>query len=200
MELPLPNTTSVESWPHDAIALRWTAAFKEKAQKLAAYQRQGIVPENDAYVIAIHGGQLGALPLDHGISRYPLVLEAVFPLGPLAVSVDRSTGKVGNAFNTSRFAIENANNAPVPTTAFVNPTYAGISAVLGFSRNRSAKASLPVFVAHNPLAHVPVPFGMLVTLKGGTPSVSATTGWRWNFASGKAPIETVDACCEKFPV
>jgi hypothetical protein len=119
------------------------------------------VGQSDAYVIAIHGGQLGAIPLDHGVSRYPLALETVFPLGPLAVSINRHTGDVGRAFNTSRFAIKNANNSLVPTTPFIDPTYAGVSAVLAFSRDRSATASLPVFVVHNPLAHVRVPFGIL---------------------------------------
>ena len=161
MEPPQPNTSRVGTVPHDAIALRWTAAFKEKANKLSTYLEKGIVNANDAYVIAIHGGQLGAMPLDHGVSRYPLALETVFPLGPLAVSVNRKTGEVGDAYNTTRFAIKNANNALVPTTPFIDPTYAGVSAVVAFSRDRSADASLPVYVVHNPFARARIPFGVL---------------------------------------
>ena len=161
MEPPQTNETRVGTVPHNEIVLRWTAAFKAKADKLAAYLRQGIVGQTDAYVIAIHGGQLGAIPLDHGVSRYPLALETVFPLGPLAVSINRYTGAVGDAYNTNRFEITNANGAPVATTPFVDPTYVGVSAVLAFSRDRSAEASLPVYVVHNPLARVRVLFGVL---------------------------------------
>ncbi len=93
MEPMPPNTSRVTKVPHDEIALRWTAAFKEKWDKLNIYQQKGIVREENAYVIAIHGGQLGSTPIDHGISRYPLALEIVFPIGPLAIPVDQETGK-----------------------------------------------------------------------------------------------------------
>jgi hypothetical protein len=47
--------------PHEAILLRWTAAIKEKAEKLLGkpgtrgYLDKGIVGPNDAYVIAVNG-------------------------------------------------------------------------------------------------------------------------------------------------
>lgn len=164
MDLPAPNTGKVGRVPHDEIALRWTAAFKEKWDKLKDYQRNQIVAEGDSYVIAIHGGQLGALvtlSLDHGISQYPLALEAVFPIGPLAIPVNRKTGGIGKPVTSARFSIRNANGSPVPTTPFVDPNYAGVSAVLAYSRDRSSNPSLPAYVVHNPFARVPVPFGVL---------------------------------------
>jgi hypothetical protein len=146
--------------PHDEIALRWTAAFKEKSDKLNDYQRKGIVGEAEAYVIAIHGGQLGVLPIDHGISRYPLARNG-FP--------DRSPGDSGwsqnrknwQVRNIGRFSIRNANGSPVPTTPFVDAKYAGVSAVLAYSCDRSPNPSLPAYVVHNPFARVLVPFGVL---------------------------------------
>jgi hypothetical protein len=161
MKPPPPNKSWVGTVRHNAIALRWTSAFKEKARKLEKYRRAGIVNETDAYVIAIHGGQLGLLPLDHGVSRFPLALETVFPLGPLAIPVNRYTGEAGKAFNTTRFAIMNANGAPVPTTPFIDPTYVGVSALLAFSRDQSPSASLPAYVVHNPLGGVRISFGVL---------------------------------------
>lgn len=161
MEPPAPNTTRVGTVPHDEIALRWTAAFKEKSDKLNDYRRKGIVGEGEAYVIAIYGGQLGALPIDHGISRYPLALETVFPIGPLAIPVDRKTGKIGKAVTSERFSIRNANGSPVPTTPFIDVKYAGVSAILAYSRDRSPSPSLPAYIVHNPFACVPVPFGVL---------------------------------------
>jgi hypothetical protein len=58
-----------------------TAAFKEKWQKLQDYERKRIIRPGDAYVIAISGVQLGSIPMDHGISRLPLVVKTVLPVG-----------------------------------------------------------------------------------------------------------------------
>jgi hypothetical protein len=161
MEPAAPNSGRVGRVPFDEIGLRWTAAFKEKWEKLTAYRRKKIVEEGDAYVIAIHGAQLGAMPLDHGISQYPLALETVFPIGPLAIPVDRETGKFGKSVTSERFSIRNANGSRVPTTPFVNENYAGVSAVLAYSGDRYSNSSLPAYVVHNPFARVPVPFGVL---------------------------------------
>jgi type I restriction enzyme S subunit len=161
MGLPEPNTWRAGTVPHVEIALRWTAAFKEKWDKLNDYRRKGIVSEEDAYVIAIHGGQLGAMPLDHGISQYPLAVEIVFPIGPLAIPVDSKTGKIGKSVISERFSIRNANGASVPTTPFIDQNYAGVSAVLGYSKGRCSNPSLSAYVVHNPFANVAVPFGIL---------------------------------------
>ncbi|HME86040.1 MAG TPA: hypothetical protein VKG91_16225 [Roseiarcus sp.] len=186
MELPAPNTVRVGRVPHDEIALRWTAAFKEKWDKLSDYRRKQIVAEGDAYVIAIHGGQLGALPLDHGISRYPLALETVFPIGPLAIPVDRETGKIGKSVTSERFSIQNANGSPVPTTPFVNTNYAGVSAVLAYSGDRSSNSSLPAYVVHNPsLASLCPSVFSDVMPKSGMPSRSGQQAWKWTFGSAR---------------
>jgi hypothetical protein len=157
MTAPRPGETMVGSVPHDQILLRWTAAFKEKSTKLDEYIRKGIVSKNDAYVIAINGCQLGTIPLDHGISRFPLALETVFPVGPLAMQIDQDTGRIQNSVVTERFGVLNANGSPVPTTPFVDPAYGGVSTLMACSMDRSAHPNLPAYVVHNPLARVPVP-------------------------------------------
>jgi hypothetical protein len=149
--------------PHDEVLLRWTAAFKEKWQKLQEYQRKGIVGADDAYVIAISGVQLSSIPMDHGISRLPLAVETVFPVGALAVILNMETRRIEGSRISERFMIRNANNAAVPTTPFVDPTYAGVSAVFGCSLDRCADAALPAYVAHNPLARMRIPPGVLGT-------------------------------------
>ncbi|TRL37172.1 hypothetical protein FM996_03050 [Methylosinus sporium] len=161
MQMPPPNTYRVSTVPHDEIALRWTAAFKEKFEKLKAYRSKGIVGNDDAYVIAIHGGQLGLIPLDCGVSRLPLALETVFPVGPLAIPFDRVTQKLGQAEVSLRFDIAKANGSTVPTTSFVDQTHAGVSAVIGFSRDHAIAPELSLHVVHNPFARVRVPFGVL---------------------------------------
>jgi hypothetical protein len=157
MTLGEPNATRVGTVPHDQILLRWTAAFKEKWEKLGKYLKDGIVGENDAYVIAINGCHLGALPLHHGISRYPYALEAVYPVGPLAYRINPETNRIGNPFVSERFSIRNANGSPVQTTPFVDPAYSGVSAIIACTMDRSTEATLPVDVIHNHFAHVGVP-------------------------------------------
>ncbi|MGY3396466.1 hypothetical protein ACVWW6_009057 [Bradyrhizobium sp. USDA 3311] len=156
MRDPKPGEFQTGTVPHDQILLRWTAAFKEKAEKLARYRKDGIVKDGEAYVIAIGGAQLGMMPLDHGISRLPYVVEAVLPVGPLAFAVDHDTGKIGDGHVSERFAIRNANGSPVATTPFVDPAYAHVSAAIGFSRDRASGPNLPMYAVHNPLAHAKV--------------------------------------------
>ena len=53
----------VTNFPHENILLRWTAAIKEKSEKLIGdadgstngYLQSGLVEPNDAYVIAVNG-------------------------------------------------------------------------------------------------------------------------------------------------
>jgi hypothetical protein len=157
MESPKPNETKVGDFPHNEILLRWTAAFKEKWEKLGKYREAGIVGEKDAYVIAINGCQLGALPMHYGISRYPFAVEAVYCVGPVAININKDTGQLGKAFVTIRSSIKNANGATVPTSPFVDPAYSGISALLALTMDRSEQAILPVDVIHNHFARVPIP-------------------------------------------
>jgi hypothetical protein len=74
---PERGKTKVRTMPHEEILLRWTAAFKEKCQKLQAYRDKGIVGVNDAYVIAINGCQLNGgvasgKRLEFGVARSPV--------------------------------------------------------------------------------------------------------------------------------
>lgn len=157
MAAPVPGQCNVGTFPHREILLRWTAAFKEKCDKLAKYRARGIVCENDAYVIAINGCQLGALPLNHGISQFPFAVEAVYCVGPVAMPVDRDTGRIGTPFITQQDNIANANGAPVPTSPFVDTTYSGVSAIIACSMDRSQESILPLDVVHNHFARVRLP-------------------------------------------
>jgi type I restriction enzyme S subunit len=194
MEPPVPNGGKVGTVPHKEIVLRWTAAFKEKWNKLNRYRRKGIVCEDDAYVIAIHGGQLGVMPLDHGISSLPLAVETVFPVGPLRVPIDPKTGRPGKWETSPRFSVKNANGSPVPTTPFVDPTYESVSAILAYSKDRSSNPSLPAYVVHNPYARVTFPLAFSgETAKSGTPIQLGHRAWRWTFESMRLPLGSVPA-------
>jgi hypothetical protein len=79
---PEHGKAQVGKVPFEAMLLRWTAAFKEKSEKLLdparGYRAKGIVAADDAYVIAIDPTRLTILPLDEGNSRLPFALETVF--------------------------------------------------------------------------------------------------------------------------
>jgi hypothetical protein len=157
MEHPKPGEFKVGDVPHTEVLLRWTAALKAKWEKLQSYRRKKIVRDKDAYVIAINGCQLGAFALQHGVSRYPYAVEAVYALGPVAVPIDKETGKFGQPFVSLRPAIQTAKGAPVPTSLFIKRSFDSISAIIACSMDRSKEPSLPVDVVHNHFASVPVP-------------------------------------------
>ena len=152
---PVPNTEML---------LRWTSAFKAKAEKCKEYRRNGIVKPTDAFVIAIDGSQLSRFPDTHGISQVPFVVECVFAVGPLAIPVDPETRKLGRAFQSGEASVENRNTAAVPKERFFRGESSGVSAVLGChaaSGRHSPNGMLPVQVAYNPLALRPIAPGQL---------------------------------------
>lgn len=155
---PGPSCGSV---PNREMLLRWTSAFKAKAEKCSDYRAKGIVRPSDAFVIAIDGSQLSKFAATHGISQTPFVVETVFAIGPLAIEIDQATRKLGHAFQTVEAAVENRNKAPVPKERFFRPEYSGVSAVLGCYPTVYADAMLPVQVAYNPLAKAPIAPGNL---------------------------------------
>ena len=145
-----PGEFKVGDVPHNEILLRWTAAIKAKWEKLKVYHTKNIVAASDAYVIAVNGCQLGAFPLNEGVSRYPYAVEAVYPLGPGALTIDKH-GKIGNPFVTTRLAIQTAKGAPVPTSLFLDKR----CEIVGRSLDRSEKSDLPLVVVHNHVASIP---------------------------------------------
>jgi type I restriction enzyme S subunit len=167
---PEPGEFKTGSFPHREILLRWTSALRDKRAKFQGYVEDAVIADTECTVIAINGCRTTGGYQDNGITQLPFVVEAVFPVGPLAVRVDRNDGRVvGDAYHTSRYTIEKPNGAAVPTDSFLNPEYANISAVLGCGR-ANMRYGLPLSVVHNPLATVPLPQDFL--------SVDKETSWK----------------------
>lgn len=149
-----PTMGKVVTVPHEAILLRWTAAIKEKFRKYGGYREKGIVSAGEPYIIAVNSFLLGSQGF-HGVSQYPHAVEAVFPVGPLQITIDRETLKQTGQGHQYRPFVLNANRRDVPTNVFLNPEYATISAVLGThdspDRIRIGRHK-PFVVVHNPLA------------------------------------------------
>ncbi len=163
----------VTDFPYESILLRWTAAIKEKSEKLIGnadgtsngYLQSGIVGPNDAYVIAVNGCQLrnGPFPALSGISQFPFAVEAVFPLGAYQLTINRDTLEVVDRGHRHRPYIINRNGAHVPAYAFLNPRFNPISAIWAVDINGESVIGNrePMAVVHNPNATNPIPVGFL---------------------------------------
>lgn len=163
----------VVTFPHMEILLRWTSAIKAKAEGLVGnengtqkgYLGAGVVAADDVYVIAVNGCRLrsGPFPALHGISQFPFAVEAVFPVGPYQLQIDRDTLKVIEHGHQHRPFVLNQNQAVVPATVFLEPRFKPISAVwaVDFNGGSAIGNSEPSAIVHNPNALNPLPLGFL---------------------------------------
>lgn len=167
------QTNQVTSVPHEAILLRWTSAIKDKTDKLVGsldgsvrgYLERGVVAPNDIYIVAVNGCRLrhGPFPALVGISQFPYAAEAVFPIGPYQIRIDRETLKTIGHGHQQRFTIMKPNGSTVPSHAFLDPRYKPVSAVWAMDFNGCSVIgnSEPSALIHNPNAINPLPHGYL---------------------------------------
>mgnify|MGYP003601337278 FL=1 len=161
------------SVPHEAILLRWTSVIKDKTDRLVGrvgdrvkgYLQSGLVAEEDVYVIAVNGCRLRRGPFSAllGISQFPYAVEAVFPVGPYQICIDRQTLKSVGQGHEERYLIPKPNRASVPTDAFFDPRYKNVSAIWAVDFNGGAVVGNhePSALVHNPNAVQPLPPGFL---------------------------------------
>lgn len=160
--------------PHEQILLRWTSALKDKNDKLVGfekrgqhiegYQEKGIVCRDASYVIAVDASQLGKSICElYGVTQQPYAVEAVFPVGPYAITINTETTEVVGSGYTSRTEIAKPPSTTVPTDSFFDARYSGVSAIIGTMAgvNASCELTAPVIVVHNPNATNPIPTGIL---------------------------------------
>jgi hypothetical protein len=148
--------------------LRWTSVLRDKRKKLESEKKCGIIGDTDCTIIAINSCRLyDWKPDDLGSSRLPFAVEAVFPIGPLALPITQDGQPDGEPANVPRYEILKPNNSAVPTANFLNPEYADVSALLGcyhkpmlnHDYQKTGKSALTL--VHNPLAANPLPKGIL---------------------------------------
>ncbi|MBI1886816.1 MAG: hypothetical protein HYS19_00340 [Nitrosomonadales bacterium] len=168
-----PPSGSVIQLPHEEILLRWTSAIKTKVEALigssdgkqTGYINSGLIAPNDAYVIAVNGCMLrgGRFPALFGISQFPYAAEAVFPIGPYQLRIDRETLEVIDRGHQHRPYVLNKNGAKVPAYTFLDPCFNRISAIWAVDLNGGSAIGNrePMVVVHNPNATNPVPLEFL---------------------------------------
>jgi hypothetical protein len=161
------HVSGTVTFPHEAILLRWTAAIKEKAEKLQSYLKSGLVKPEDAYVIAVNSRLLrgfgGVFPELHGISQFPFAVEATFRVGPYGIKIDPSTLKTVGSGHQDRLFIPKSNGAQVPANTFLDPNFSSISAIWAVDVDELLllEQTRPMVIVHNPLATNPIPKNFL---------------------------------------
>jgi hypothetical protein len=148
--------------------MRWTSALSDKCQKLEADKRGGIIGDKDCTIIAVNACRLHDWrPNELGSSGFPFAVEAVFPIGHIALPVPMDGRPNAEPANIPRFEIRKPNNASVRTDNFLNPKYKTVSALLGchhkymMNVNYATTGRSTLTLVHNPLAAIPLPRGIL---------------------------------------
>ncbi len=165
-------TGQVVGFPHEALLLRWTAAIKEKAEKLLGnaagangYLQKGVVAPGDVYVIAVNGRLLRGphFATITGISQFPFAVEAAFAVGPITVMINLDTGKAAGSGHEHRPVIRKPNGAQIPAYTFLDPAFKAVSAIWATDVDESWVIGnmKPMAVVHNPGAINPLPAGLL---------------------------------------
>ncbi len=142
--------------------LRCTSAIADKRRKFETYQAEGLITATDCTVIALNICRLSDWDFEGtGISQWPLSVEAVFPVGPLVAFMTRDGKFDGPVQNVHRFSVQKAGGQQIETAAFLNPTFANISAVIQAHQKDTYRRSLSLATIHNPLASVQLSNGLL---------------------------------------
>lgn len=154
---------TARSLPHEEMLLRYTSVLADKKTQLTERIAKGIIGPDDAYVIAVNGCMLSFWRdgHSHGITGWPFIVEAVLPIGPLAVPFDRNENRVGEAANTLRYSLTKPNKACVPLDNFLNDEWRRVSAAVWCGQRDHLSGRVDLVVVHNPRALVPIPKGSL---------------------------------------
>jgi len=84
-------------------------------------------------------------------------MEALFPIGKLAVPIAPDGGVLGPSQNLPRWEIRKPSGSVVPTGNFLDPAFANVSAVVQSHQKDMCEKPLVISVMHNRLATNPLP-------------------------------------------
>lgn len=165
--------STVARAPFDAILLRWTSAIKVKFdrylggvdERQKGYLADNTVSDQDVLVVAVNGCQMrhGPFPALHGVSQFPYAVEAVFPIGPYQIQIDRETLQTVGQGHQMRASIPKPSGALISASAFLDPQFEMISAIwaMDFNGSHAIQGIEPSAVIHNPNAKNRLPIGYL---------------------------------------
>jgi type I restriction enzyme S subunit len=163
------------------IKLRYTAAIAEKFKKYRTYLDNGIIEKDEPYIIALNSSQIPRSDLDDSIPR---IAKTLLAIGDEFVTLDRETHKQIGSGHHYQQNISKKSGSEVSTNTFLDPKYAGISAVLYSNSdpfNRARKDGQGYLLIHNPLANNPIDQGFLRAGKEIVPTIQSETDYSLRF-------------------
>lgn len=146
--------------PEKEMLLRLTAGLREKHQKYLTYLKNGLVNQDDPFVIAIDRS-----PLEHPDAQIPLILKCLFAIGHQVLFLKREKSQPkteGSAWST-REKVNKISGSKVEMLMFKDDNFEGISAVIYCPWNflNSSMGSNQIgdnfVIVHNPYAKNPLP-------------------------------------------
>ena len=142
--------------PVDQILLRFTSALAEKKKQYLAAIAKGVIAPEDPYVLAINSRGIPSAPYGNTM---PYFLQALLPIGPLAVGINRDPLEVTDSFYQYRPHVTKASGAEVSTRTFLDQDAAFCSAVIHSAvdcANHPPNLGGDFSVLHNPNAAHPI--------------------------------------------
>lgn len=116
-----------EPVPEDLMVLRFTNAISQKAARRDQYVRDGVIPAEDPFVIAINGR---GIPMTIFDAPLPAIIKSVYPFGQYSITLRVDTLETVRAGYHRRDEVTKKSGSTVATTAFLDPSTAGVSAIL----------------------------------------------------------------------
>jgi len=153
-----PGHVVAREVPDRQIIFRYCAAIKEKyCVKYFKYVKDGIVGNDDCYVIAVNGCRVSWSRVDY---EPPRIVRSVLPFGWPEVTIDTTSHKIVKRGYQYRTYLRKESGSQVDTNIFVKPEYKHISAVI-FSNvdvaNPTRFMGEDFIIVRNPLALRPLP-------------------------------------------
>ena len=150
----------------DQVLLRLANGIQKKHKSYLAYLKNGIVKEDEPFVIAINGSELRHVSED---PLSPLILKALFGIGSLVIDagIGNDPPAPPNHSWNSRPSVDKKSKASVDMLFCREQCYEGISAVMYCTSDIFNGPYLPkelgenICVVHNPLATNPLPSGFV---------------------------------------
>jgi len=147
--------------PSEEILLRFRHAIQEKHREYVKYLNENVVAKDDPYIIAVNSKRIRAIVSD---PELPFIVKSVFPFGNSFVVWDTKEERMVDRSHSFRDSIDKKSGSKVSTDVFLDPEYAGISAILDSKvgvLNRPKVFGSEFILVHNPLARNQLRLGFL---------------------------------------
>ncbi len=156
-----PDSEFAVDVPQDKIKMRLTAGIQEKYSKYKAYEKKGIVKQNEPFIIAINAALVTHVQVLE--LTVPWIVKSLFPIGHEVLQLNVGTRKVVDQYHDYQEYIVKQKGTRIPTIFFEQAESEGISAVLYSTAHVFAyrKLGAGFKLVHNPKARAPIPKGFL---------------------------------------